>query len=135
MVELAKTINVPPLWEIEWRVAEITSEQSGICLDCINADSRLIEDLHIDSLEVVELILALEREFGVAIPDDIGRQVFVRQPVTIGVLAEIVLHQWGSGTSSRKGWFARKASPHSTKSAPFTQLGGMLSDQIGRAHV
>lgn len=130
MVELTKAISgPPPLWEIEWRVVEITSEQSGISRDRIKPSSRLIEDLHIDSLEVVELILALEQQFGVVIPDDIGRQVFVRQPVTIGVLAEIVLHQWGTGTPSRKGWFARKPSPPFSKSAPFTQLGGMLSDR------
>jgi formylglycine-generating enzyme required for sulfatase activity len=55
--------------------------------------------------------------------------MFVRQPVTIGVLAEIVLHQWGTGTPPRKSWFAPKPKPSPSKATPFTQLGGVLSER------
>jgi acyl carrier protein len=114
------TAEPPPLWEVEWRIAEITGKQTGIDRSRINPDSRLLEDLHIDSLDMVELILSLEEEFDVCIPDDIGHQMFVRQPVTIGVLAEIVSHQWGTGTPTRKRWFASKSKPLPSSATPFT---------------
>ncbi|HKS35963.1 MAG TPA: SUMF1/EgtB/PvdO family nonheme iron enzyme [Verrucomicrobiae bacterium] len=119
----------PPLWEIEFRVADLTSEQTAIPRERIKPDSRLFEDLNIDSLDMVALILAVEEEFDVAIPDDIGQQMFVRQPVTIGVLAEIVRHQWGTGAPERKGWFATKAAPPVAAATPFTQLGGTASER------
>ncbi|PYI89721.1 MAG: hypothetical protein DME26_00600, partial [Verrucomicrobia bacterium] len=118
----------PPLWEIEFRVAELTSQQTGIALVAIKPDSRLLEDLHIDSLDMVELILATEEAFAVTIPDNIGQQMFVRQPVTIAVLAEIVRHRWGTGTPERKGWFIRKPSPPDVTATPFTQLDGAISE-------
>src|SRR5262245_30419718 len=119
----------PPLWEIEFRVAELTSQQTGIARTTIKPDSRLLEDLHIDSLEMVELILATEEEFCVTIPDDVGQQMFVRQPVTIAVLAEIVRHQWGTETPERKGWFAHKPTPPRAATTPFTQLSGAMSER------
>ncbi|HYV28172.1 MAG TPA: SUMF1/EgtB/PvdO family nonheme iron enzyme, partial [Candidatus Eisenbacteria bacterium] len=118
----------PPLWEIEIRVAELTSRQTGIACAAIKSDSRLLEDLQIDSLEMVELILAIEEDFAVTIPNNLGQQMFVRQPVTIAVLAEIVRHQWGTGTPEREGWFAGKPSPHRAVTTPFTQLDGAISE-------
>lgn len=119
----------PPLWEIEVRVADLTSKQTAIPRERIKPDSRLLEDLNIDSLDMVELILAVEEEFDVAIPDDIGQQMFVRQPVTIGVLAEIVRNQWGTGAPERKSWFGTKSTPPAAGGTPFTQLGGIVSER------
>jgi acyl carrier protein len=52
------------------KVSEIISKQLDIDKDTITAESRLIEDLKADSLDVVELIMDLEQEFGIEIPDE-----------------------------------------------------------------
>lgn len=52
------------------RISEIISKQLDIDKETITIDSRLIEDLKADSLDVVELIMDLEQEFNIEIPDD-----------------------------------------------------------------
>ena len=51
-------------------VRAIISKQLDIPEDTITMESRLIEDLKADSLDVVELIMDLEQQYGVEIPDD-----------------------------------------------------------------
>src|SRR6266478_2328492 len=94
-----------PLWEIEFRVAEITGRQTGIAREEIKSGSRLLEDLHIDSLDLVELIIAIEEQFAVTIPDDAGKETFVGESLTIAGLAKIVRGRWGTGAPIRKSWF------------------------------
>src|SRR5437660_186732 len=117
----------PPLWEIEVRVADITSRQQGIPREKITPESRIIEDLNVDSLDLVELIITLEEEFRVSIPDNIGKQMFVRSPLTISALAEIVRHQWGTGILERKKWFGPRPKQVDPLTIPFTQLGRVPS--------
>ncbi len=50
--------------------AEYLSRKSEKGSETITAESRLIEDLKADSLDIVELIMDLEQDFGVEIPDD-----------------------------------------------------------------
>ena len=54
---------------IEQRVKEIVVEQLGVNADQVTPDAKLIEDLGADSLDAVELVMALEEEFGNEIPD------------------------------------------------------------------
>ena len=54
---------------IEQRVKEIIVEQLGVNADQVTPDAKLIEDLGADSLDAVELVMALEEEFGNEIPD------------------------------------------------------------------
>ena len=51
------------------KVKEIIVEQLGVEGDSINSDSSFIDDLGADSLDIVELIMALEEEFDLEIPD------------------------------------------------------------------
>src|SRR2546425_11243160 len=120
----------PPLWEIKFRGAEITSRQQGIPREKVKPESRIIEDLNIDSLDLVELIIALEEEFRVGIPDDIGKQMFVRSPLTISGLAEIVRHQGGTGVMERKRWFGRRPQQIAPVAVPFTHLAGVLPERV-----
>ncbi|MEN9675538.1 MAG: Serine/threonine-protein kinase pkn1 [Verrucomicrobiota bacterium] len=121
-------VNLPPdLWQLEIRVIELTAESEGISREKIRPDSRILEDLHIDSLGMVELLMTLEEQFGVSIPDDIGKQMFIRSPLTVTALAEIVRHQWGTGTPSRERWIAARPEIPTTDRLPFTQLDGLLS--------
>jgi acyl carrier protein len=55
---------------IEQRVKDIIVEQLGVNPDQVTPDAKFIEDLGADSLDTVELVMALEEEFGSEIPDD-----------------------------------------------------------------
>ena len=52
------------------RIKDIIVEQLGVNADQINPGAKFIEDLGADSLDIVELIMALEEEFGTEIPDE-----------------------------------------------------------------
>ena len=55
---------------IEQRVKDIIVEQLGVNADQVTPDAKFIEDLGADSLDIVELVMALEEEFGHEIPDE-----------------------------------------------------------------
>jgi acyl carrier protein len=55
---------------IEQRVKDIIVEQLGVNPDQVTPDAKFIEDLGADSLDTVELVMALEEEFGSEIPDE-----------------------------------------------------------------
>lgn len=55
---------------IEQRVKDIIVEQLGVNADQVTQEAKFIEDLGADSLDTVELIMALEEEFGIEVPDE-----------------------------------------------------------------
>ena len=55
---------------VENKVRSIIAEQLGIAEDTVKTDSAFIEDLGADSLDIVELVMAMEDEFEVEIPDE-----------------------------------------------------------------
>ena len=55
---------------IEQRVKDIVVEQLGVNADQVTPEAKFIEDLGADSLDTVELIMALEEEFGIEVPDE-----------------------------------------------------------------
>src|SRR5471030_2618057 len=55
---------------VEAKVKSIIAEQLGVGEDEIKAESAFIEDLGADSLDIVELLMAMEEEFEVEIPDE-----------------------------------------------------------------
>ncbi len=54
---------------IEQRVKDIIVEQLGVNADQVTPDAKFIEDLGADSLDTVEVVMALVEELGHAIPD------------------------------------------------------------------
>ena len=54
----------------EERVKEIIIEQLGVSPEQVKPEGRFTDDLGADSLDTVELIMALEEEFNVEIPDE-----------------------------------------------------------------
>ncbi len=56
--------------EIEQRLNGLLVSELGLDATKISAGARFEEDLEVDSLGVVELLMALEDEFGVSIPDE-----------------------------------------------------------------
>ncbi len=55
---------------VEQKVKNIIAEQLGVGEDEIKLTSSFIEDLGADSLDIVELVMAMEEEFEVEIPDE-----------------------------------------------------------------
>lgn len=60
---------------VEERVAEIVAEQLGVEKDKINLESHFVNDLGADSLDQVELVMELEEEFDLEIPDDAAEKI------------------------------------------------------------
>jgi len=56
--------------DIEVQVRDIVVEQLGVSADEVTADASFIDDLGADSLDTVELVMALEEEFECEIPDE-----------------------------------------------------------------
>jgi acyl carrier protein len=56
--------------QIDTRVKEIICEQLEVSTEQLRPDALFVDDLKADSLAVVELVLALEQEFNIEIPDE-----------------------------------------------------------------
>ena len=52
------------------RIGKIIVEQLGVNEDQVKPEAKFVEDLGADSLDTVELVMALEEEFGTEIPDE-----------------------------------------------------------------
>lgn len=58
------------------KVQEIISEKTGISIEDINPESNITKDLDLDSLDFVELIMELEKQFHIAISDEEAEKHF-----------------------------------------------------------
>jgi len=56
--------------EVAEKVKSIVSEQLGVKMEEVKEEAKFIDDLGADSLDTVELVMALEEEFGAEIPDE-----------------------------------------------------------------
>ncbi|MBI4335263.1 MAG: acyl carrier protein [Candidatus Omnitrophica bacterium] len=54
----------------EEKIKGIIAEQLGVKIEDVKPEASFIEDLGADSLDTVELVMALEEEFGIEIPDE-----------------------------------------------------------------
>jgi len=60
---------------IEERVKKIVAEQLGVKEDEVKTEASFVEDLGADSLDTVELVMALEEEFETEIPDEEAEKI------------------------------------------------------------
>jgi acyl carrier protein len=60
---------------IEERVVSIVSEQLGVDKEKISPETSFVNDLGADSLDQVELVMELEEEFDIDIPDDAAENI------------------------------------------------------------
>ena len=61
--------------EVEGKVKKIISEQLGVPESDVKPEASFVNDLGADSLDTVELVMALEEEFGVEIPDEDAEKI------------------------------------------------------------
>ena len=57
------------------KVQAIVAEQLNVELDKVQMDTNFVEDLNADSLDQVELIMAVEDEFGIEVPDEVVQEI------------------------------------------------------------
>ncbi len=61
--------------EVDAKVKKIISEQLGVAEADVKPESSFVNDLGADSLDTVELVMALEEEFGIEIPDEDAEKI------------------------------------------------------------
>ncbi|MEM8526191.1 MAG: acyl carrier protein [Bacteroidota bacterium] len=61
--------------EIKDKVIDIVAQKLGVGKDEVSPESNFIDDLGADSLDTVELIMELEKEFDISIPDEDAEQI------------------------------------------------------------
>ncbi len=61
--------------EIFEKVSQILAEELGLDPESIEMDANFIEDLNADSLDMVDLVVEMEHEFDLSIPDDEAEQI------------------------------------------------------------
>lgn len=71
--------------EIFEKVKEIVVEQLGVPEDTVKKDATFVDDLSADSLDIVELVMQIEEEFDIEIPDSDAEKI-----VTIGDVIEYI---------------------------------------------
>ena len=71
--------------EIEAKLVDLLVDELGLERDDITMDAKFEEDLDVDSLGVVELLMALEDNFDVKIPDEEAEKI-----TTVGEAADLV---------------------------------------------
>ncbi len=72
--------------EVEAKLVDLLVDELGLDRDAITMGASFEEDLEVDSLGVVELLMALEDTFGVKIPDEEAESI-----VTVGEAVDVVM--------------------------------------------
>ncbi len=80
------TPDTPTQEQIEARVIAVIAKSQHIPLETVTAESTFAQ-MNIDSLDGLQILFALEEEFGIDIPDDAGRQITSVREAVAGVSA------------------------------------------------
>ncbi len=80
--------------EVVETMKDVLSSELGVDAGKVTADARFKEDLDADSLDLVEVVLALEEKFGIDIPDD-----EIAGVKTVGEAADLVIAKQNAAAS------------------------------------
>lgn len=120
--------------QIEKRLHEILEKHSGVPAKEMHPEMTIIEDLHMDSLEIVETVIDIEEAFDIEIPDDssepVIKQVFTRRGFTIGDYVELIQLCLQMKGSSDHDWKTEREDLPRSSRALFTQLDGVFHDDL-----
>ena len=75
--------------DTELRVKAAVAEQLGMNVEDINNDATFMEDLGADSLDLVELVMSFESDFGITIPDEASAELTTVQKAIDYVQAQL----------------------------------------------
>ena len=78
------------------KVKSIIVEQLGVEADEVTSEASFTEDLGADSLDIVELVMAFEEEFGVEIPDDAAEKITTVKDAIDYIEKHRLFAPWGS---------------------------------------
>ena len=67
------------------KIKQVLAEQLGIDAGTIKDDANILEDLGADSLDIIEMLMTLEDEYGITIPDD-----KINQVKTVSEIVELI---------------------------------------------
>jgi sulfatase modifying factor 1 len=117
------------LSEIESHVCDVVSKQQHIPRAKVHLDSRLVQDLNIDSLDLVDLLFHVEDYFGVSLPNEVVgnpayKALFTRKDFRVRDFAELVYLQRETSAPAKRGFWLRNDAALPTNVEPFTQLAG-----------
>ena len=124
--------EMPLLWEVEAKVCDITVDQLQVDREEAGPTARIVEDLGCDSLDLVELMMAIEEAFDVKLPDEEAQQLFVGESWTFRHVAQWVRMRWDTERRERAEWTAPRVTFEFAETAPFTQMSGRLTDREWR---
>jgi len=79
-----------PVPSVEERVIEIVCENLGVNKEQVTRETKFQEDVGADSLDIVELVMELEEEFDITIPDDQAEKI-----KTVGEAIDYIIREQG----------------------------------------
>ena len=72
------------------KVQKLLAEQLNIDdVDSIKMDSNIVTDLHADSLDVVELLMSLEDNFNITVPDEIANELVTVEAIVMYIESQV----------------------------------------------
>ena len=75
--------------EVAKRVTQVIAERLGFMVDAVTPEKRLVADMGADSLDLVELAMAIEDEFAIEVNDEEGEEIHTVQQAVDYVLKEL----------------------------------------------
>src|SRR3954454_13348933 len=104
--------EVPTVASVEERVIDIVCENLGVSKEQVTRETKFQEDVGADSLDIVELVMELEEEFDITIPDDQAEKI-----KTVGEATASIIREQGNKESP-----AASSSPEWAPSRPWAAM-------------
>ena len=115
----------PPVWQIGYALLDLTAKQFGFKRRQMRLHQRVIQDLNIDSLDLIEFITNIENTFNITVDRDSAKHFFSSPQVTLQDVTCMIFHLWGTGKPATDYLRRKIRSLPVPPSIPWSQLGGI----------